>query len=124
MKVKKYYYKVVRNVDGCYLASIFKHRYSLVYVPGKWTEPEIGKIYIFEKIEDARTFGFSFPTEIWKVEAKGVQLAMFCLVPDFLNREEYVEEFWNSKKLLLGKSTSVPLGSFVAKKVKLIERVE
>ncbi len=53
---KKYYWKVVRY-DGKYYYSVTTNKeWALNYKIGKKTKPRIGKIFVFDTRENARTF--------------------------------------------------------------------
>ena len=134
----KYYYKLVVSDEypSYSFYSLVYHPNSIVYYPGEWIKANIGKIFIFKNIEDAKDFKLCLDVgpnriiEIWQVEARGVKKMRLGLSQDLLYDEKVLRKFWNLKKIpveLLYSPPKVgltPPGTMVASSVRLIKRIE
>ena len=103
-----YYYKVVYvNEEGIYSSAKTYGDLGLKYSIGEVTTPKMGKVFIFKKLEDAKTFrswqGKSYI--IVKVEVIGNVAkceARLERVNDFTS-DTYIKLFWESSKIEDGK---------------------
>jgi len=108
-------YKVVRLLNGRYVSCLKQN--GLVYEIGYTTFPDIGKIFCFSNLEDARSF---FRDETWipglcilsgiGENPKRIKLMSMCSA-----RDELFWKLYKNKKGIKGKMSygHPPTGSFV-----------
>lgn len=114
-------YKVVRvSKDGKRL-SYGNTPHALEYSQEKWTTPKIGKLFVFDTLENAKNFLTSYHPdscagyEIYDCEVKNEEPC------DKLASVSYIVEFWN--KSLNYISVRAPRGTYMCDAVRLKERV-
>lgn len=112
-------YKVCRIVyhdnDICkYVSCVTTGIYQLEYNIGEWTKPKVGKIFVFDSLENAQDFTWQGDV-IFKCEAKNPTKAHYRC---FKNNK--FESFWSG----YGNSCDdVPKGTYFADEIKPLERV-
>ena len=91
MKKEKYYWKVVREIDGKYYsAAIYYGKYCLEYKIGEEIVAPIQGIFIFDTKEDAVKFKNGTPGfEILKVKSTGEEIA----TPIFYHIEDLEDNY-------------------------------
>ena len=88
-----YMFKVVRH-DRC---SVTTNAYTLAYEDGKTVTPEVGKIFLFRRFEDAVMFArprTKFNSDrILMVEAHSVEELHYC--SNWYQLSHRIEQYWN-----------------------------
>ena len=122
--------KVVKEIDGKLLSTTITP-YSLEYPLNEWVYPKIGKIFVFDNIENAKLFvnpPFRNPRPsdkylaCYKVEVKNPVSLPYCAMPNI-----YIDLFWHNYEI--GKESNAvyiaatPQGTYICDAVKLIEKI-
>lgn len=112
----KYYWKVVID-NGCgeYVSSWARNGYQLRYKIGKWTVPNIGKIFIFETRKQAREYKSRLcehGARIFKVRADGV-VEYDEYIPNGMDWKFAYNLFWAKGTRIIGNRMFGPNGSVI-----------
>lgn len=66
--MKRFYKVVKREKDGT-LVSAITEIFKTIYIPNKWTYPQIGKLFVFGDFSSAESiFLWSWNLEVWECE--------------------------------------------------------
>ena len=107
-------YKIVYNKNGRHFSAITEGEYRLEYKVGETTIPKIGKIFVFNTIEDAKNFGFCNSSKLFTCEVTNPIRALYrSWSLDF-------PSFWNLNK----HTVEVPLGTYYVDSCKLLKEVK
>ena len=122
----KYYYKAVRVKNDKFFSLIKGLGYlELEYKIGKETIPKVGKIFLFDTLENAKdNIDYNKPGEkILKVKAKNVDNLYYCAFIDIKSIKMFWDNFENGTPMpnLVDESL---LGTLVADSVTPIEVVK
>lgn len=119
----KHYWKVVRK-DGAggYVSAWAKDSFELSYEIGYWTQPTIGKIFVFGTRDQARNY---LNDRINKDDYRIMKV--IAVSPEPCRRREIpmigqynFPKFWNNKVINLNDMRPAPQGTFFADEVKPI----
>jgi hypothetical protein len=132
MRKKRTVYKCLCNTNGMLYSFSWIARsspYGLTYKTTVINKPKIGKIFVFDSLENAILFIFDctatriVTNEIWECEASGVTPAVGAVYTN------HFEDFWNKESNdYLNKSQKfsglgLPEGSLYCSSLKLIKKV-
>ena len=122
-------YKVTTNFDDTYQSVfLFGTRFSLEYVPGRWTCAMVGKLFAFNRLEGVRQFLASDVQhlfQVWEADAKHVKKCKRILDPDIAYLGGFSMDAmriaWASQAQF---SHPAPTGSVTASAIKLLKEVK
>jgi len=129
------YYKVVRPLGDKLVSAYIKiEEGGIEYRKGEWASSKCGPIFIFDSLSTARRFakGTYHTSEVWEVEVQNVSGISFMISPSRLCKS-LITRFWKKPKEerayeYAGGSeyitSQIPLGTCVADKIKLVQRLE
>jgi len=125
MVVKKTlkYYKIVNLGDDGELYSMSVSGYARVkYIPGEISKATIGKLFIFNSLQQARDFiGPGLDNyQIWECNATGVEWIRWMMAWD--SSFGAFKEFWKDRRRFRG-DIPVPKGTLIASSIKLLRRM-
>lgn len=119
-------YKVLRTDKGHLYSAFAEPPFKVEYIPGEWTTAPIGKLFCFNSLEAARDFNWDnqFFGDIWRVKiSDSTQLTSVC----WYLYTEHFSEFWATPAQLRQQYDkfrfTVPKGTIVVSKLKLLEQV-
>jgi hypothetical protein len=121
--MKKTMYKVVSYIHGEYY-SVSSYS-SLSYAIGETTLPVFGKIFVFDKLSDARSFrSMSKPTAILIGVAENPH--KLNLIPIMESDDEKFWKLRENKKKVIGamKLMDTPIGTYIVDSFKPFEAIE
>lgn len=113
--------------------SLFDHgKYTLQYVPNRWTYPSLGKIYAFQNLHQAVRWSADYEgVTVWEAEAEIAKDGTCMMCSD---EEHYLWLFWKWYSLFLaGKAsgrpphlpaTYSPNGTVLCSKLRIIRTAE
>lgn len=115
-------YKVIRRSGDIIHSISTSGLYRLQYKLNEWTEPKIGKIFVFKEKEDAIWFQLlgspcSY-SEIYKCEAENaepMERCAMCIEPS-------ITKFWKGKTKPYH-DQKTPKGTYGADRIKLLEKI-
>ena len=121
----KTYYKVVRVVDGkFYSCSVYP---GLEYRVGYWTEPKVGKLFVFNNLNAARSYFITCDYKIFECEVDSPTRLKYRLrIPIAFLDDDDIKYFWNNYSKMLRKNSRERIneGTVLVGKVKLVREVE
>lgn len=127
-------YKVVTNKNGeLFSASMNNESFCIQYIPGEWVDPKenTGGIFVFKEFKHALYFintnSHSLHClECWKCEAEDVE--SFDYISYYYDSYDLID-FWDMIKanvdinIMTYNVNTAPIGTHIASKVKLLEKV-
>jgi hypothetical protein len=130
------YYKIVRWRDGRLYSAYIGYKATkplqVEYVPGQPSKPSVGYLFLFEKLQDAKSYvlraGYGYRLEIWTATAKGLHtveevlpgrhIPFACYAPSTMRR------IWDQPGTLKrDKLQYIPYGTILAESVTLQQKI-
>lgn len=114
------YYKVLANDLQSPIAPLAM---KIEYVPGVWMKPTLGKLMIFDSLENAEVFWLRHGGCIFSCKAKGVTAAPPIMPNTMFSTRSEIAEFWH-KGVVTNNYLSPPKGTRLAATVLILKRIK
>lgn len=130
---KRYYYKVVKqrfnaNFEVEYTSvgwKVNQNKYGIKYKLNEVTKPLIGKLFIFDTLQNAKVFvhresyGNTKNLKILRIHAKKVSKYKYPIIFQLCCDEKTLMKYWGNDwdQSIISKSRGVPRGTLVADEV-------
>jgi len=120
-----FYKKLCYTWESIYKSILGDGNYDIKYNLNEWTKPTIGKLFVFDSLQDARNFPYG--TYIFECEIQGTPIR-----PKKIVHSHYtggIKQFWNlrqkkkSLKSLEHKLINAPKGTVLVDAVKITKLV-
>ncbi len=123
-------YKVMKKTEQGLVSAIVSGGYCTLYVPGVWVQPKVGRIFVFDRIVQAKLFiTMACPTifdyELWTCQVKDPWDAP-CVSPmtDDYSLSRFWDDFYTNRNYLDMWPKNAWDGIFLAESICLTQRIQ